>query len=243
MPNEDKPGHRLAYGSIEWPCHCVGLRLIMCVGSWAAFMYVYVCVCLCENILAFVGHMHLDCESESKCWIGPYTCMSVCKLNVWTCEFLLKCIFLCVSTCSLLSSPAEVLLSLQLLLSVAQTQEVALVDVQSHDLFKQLVQSLVWNAQWEQVNSLRHEESFLRCVCIFVTYHGYLCIYICFVFLFPFSSPCGFWLNRGCWQAEWVFSMLWGMLLFLYEDYKWRGRNYSTRISLFIIIFSNASFS
>lgn len=47
------------------------------------------------------------------------------------------------STSCALSSPAEVFLSLQLLLSVAQTQKVALVYVKSHDLFKQLVQSLV----------------------------------------------------------------------------------------------------
>lgn len=46
-------------------------------------------------------------------------------------------------TCLRPSSPAEVLLRLQLLLAVAQTQEVALVDVQSHDLLEQLVQSLV----------------------------------------------------------------------------------------------------
>lgn len=59
---------------------------------------------------------------------------------------LFRCIYLCVcslSTCPLLFSPAEVLLGLQLLLSMAQTQEVTLVDVKSHDLFKQLVQSLV----------------------------------------------------------------------------------------------------
>lgn len=38
--------------------------------------------------------------------------------------------------------PAEILLGLQLLLSVTQTQKVPLIDVQGHDFLKQLVQCL-----------------------------------------------------------------------------------------------------
>lgn len=49
------------------------------------------------------------------------------------------------STCPRLSSPAEVLLRLQLLFTVAQTQEVTLIYVKSHDFLKQLVESLVQN--------------------------------------------------------------------------------------------------
>lgn len=74
----------------------------------------------------------------SHVWISVYTARC--------CLFGLIPWCICsLSTCPRLSSPAEVLLRLQLLFSVAQTEEVTLVYVKSHDFLKQLVESLVQN--------------------------------------------------------------------------------------------------
>lgn len=106
--------------------------------------------------------------------VGSFVCLRVCFLlwsdfsftevfthllsapplsHVWISVYSARCCLFglipwCIcslSTCPRLSSPAEVLLRLQLLFTVAQTQEVTLIYVKSHDFLKQLVESLVQN--------------------------------------------------------------------------------------------------
>lgn len=78
----------------------------------------------------------LSARPPSHVWISVYT--------AHCCLFGLIPWCICsLSTCPRLSSPAEVLLRLQLLFTVAQTQEVTLIYVKSHDFLKQLVESLV----------------------------------------------------------------------------------------------------
>lgn len=87
-------------------------------------------------------------QSRPVRWLHVH--LTMCPF--WLSRFSHSCLFNLISqrgppaaaicTCLCPSSPAEVLLRLQLFLAVAQTQEVALVDVQSHDLLEQLVQRL-----------------------------------------------------------------------------------------------------
>lgn len=136
MPNQDKLGPWLVMWEyqVAWPL-CL-LIPTMHVGS---FMCLCVCMCflLWSDFSFRMLFIHLlSAPQLSHVWLSVYT--------VHCCLFGLNPSCICYFVpCPWQSSPAEVLLCLQLLFSMAQTQEMALIYVKSHDFLKQLVESLI----------------------------------------------------------------------------------------------------
>lgn len=136
MPNQDKLGPWPVMWEYQVATPLCWLTQTMHVGS---IMCLCVCFLLWSDFSFRMVFIHLlSAPQLSYVWLSVY--MARC------CLFGLNPSCICYfATCPWLSSPAEVLLCLQLLFSMAQTQEMALIYVKSHDFLKQLVEGLAQN--------------------------------------------------------------------------------------------------